>query len=78
MATKNHIIKHRAFFKTLTAAYHPFILDGFFIKYRDSSALCPVRVIKNRRQLKHTIFTYFLLNLVNFIPINLKIDTHIN
>ena len=23
------IIKHRAFFKTLIAAYHPFILDGF-------------------------------------------------
>ena len=29
MATKYPIIKHRAFFKTLIAAYHPFILDGF-------------------------------------------------
>ena len=29
MATKYPIIKHKAFFKTLTAAYHPFILDGF-------------------------------------------------
>ena len=29
MATKYAIIKHRAFFKTLIAAYHPFILDGF-------------------------------------------------
>ena len=29
MATKYPIIKHRAFIKTLTAAYHPFILDGF-------------------------------------------------
>ena len=29
MATKYPIIKQRAFFKTLIAAYHPFILDGF-------------------------------------------------
>ena len=29
METKYPIIKHRAFFKTLIAAYHPFILDGF-------------------------------------------------
>ena len=29
MATKYPIIKHRAFSKTLAAAYHPFILDGF-------------------------------------------------
>ena len=29
MATKYPIIKHRAFFKTLISAYHPFILDGF-------------------------------------------------
>ena len=29
MATKYPIKKHRAFFKTLIAAYHPFILDGF-------------------------------------------------
>ena len=29
MATKYPIIKHRAFYKTLIAAYHPFILDGF-------------------------------------------------
>ena len=29
MATKYPIIKHRAFFKTLIAAYHPFILDRF-------------------------------------------------
>ena len=29
MATKYPIIKHRAFFKPLIAAYHPFILDGF-------------------------------------------------
>ena len=29
MATKYPIIKHRAFFKTFIAAYHPFILDGF-------------------------------------------------
>ena len=28
MATKYPIIKHRAFFKTLIAEYHPFILDG--------------------------------------------------
>ena len=27
MATKYPIIKHRAFFKTLTVAYHPLILD---------------------------------------------------
>ena len=46
--------------------------------YKDSSALCPVRVIKNRRQIKHTIFAYFLLNLVNFVPIDLKIGTHID
>ena len=29
MATKYPIIKHRAFFKIVIAAYHPFILDGF-------------------------------------------------
>ena len=46
--------------------------------YRDSGALCPVRVIKNRRQIKHTIFAYVLLNLVNFVPIDLKIGTHID
>ena len=28
MTTKYPILKHRVFFKTLTAAYHPFILDG--------------------------------------------------
>ena len=27
--SKYSIIKHRAFFKTLIAACHPFILDGF-------------------------------------------------
>ena len=48
MATKYHIIKHRAFFKTLTAHItHSYWADS----YRDSSALCPVRVIKNRRQI---------------------------
>ena len=36
MATKYPIIKHRAFFKTLTAAYHPFILDGFHSYWTDS------------------------------------------
>ena len=37
-----------------------------------------MRVIKNRRQIKHTIFAYFLLNFVNFVPIDLKIGTHID
>ena len=34
MATKYPIIKHRAFIKTLTAAYHPFILDMILMKLR--------------------------------------------
>ena len=59
MATKYHIIKHREFFKTLTAAYHPIILDGF-LEIPVHYAQC-VRVIKNRRQIKHMISILYRL-----------------
>ena len=77
MATKYHIIKHRVFFKNVNRGISPIHTGRIPIEI-PVHYVCPGRVIKNRLQIKHMIFAYFLLNLVNFVPIDLKIGTHID
>ena len=57
MATKYPIIKHRAFFKTLIAAYHPFILDGFLWNFAYEISLKSI-LLAYKPQNTHTISIY--------------------